>query len=218
MEEEYIDLSTKYPTITYKEEPWAEDYQGQLPFEIIVYPTQEQQRQLAAKRALEAEYPNMFFGLAQDLTDAERINLNIRSKKIAEGKWGFLDKLFQATPYNCINTATNWITNGKFTIAKNKNLQKDPKKYGFTPIPYHMVEPGDLMQYMGVDGTPWHAAVVTDKNGNTWSVKSSTGDTELNDIRTYNIKEIGTVDSDLDTKPVFYRYTYPNSGVNFKYF
>lgn len=26
MEEEYIDLSTKYPTVTYKEEPWAEEF------------------------------------------------------------------------------------------------------------------------------------------------------------------------------------------------
>lgn len=202
---------------------------GRLPFkEVVVYPSQEQQRKAAVRRTLAATTPNTNFNNAIDLTNNERKKLNDMQK----ANW--FEQLINGYirfPYNCINTATGWITNNKQTIARNKNLYDNPEKYGYKEVSFNEAQPGDLMQYIS-DNVPWHSAVLVskdniDKNSKkllniknrkhytSFYVKSSSGDDKLNPIRHYSLEEIGKENSDLDSMPKFYRYTYPNSGVKF---
>lgn len=204
-------------------------YKGTLPFkEVIVYPSQEQQQKAAVRRALSATTPNTDFSNAVDLNNNERKRLNHMQRA---NRFERLINGYTKFPYNCINTATGWITNNKQTIARNKNLYDNPEKYGYKEVSFNEAQPGDLMQYI-MDNTPWHSGVLVskddiDKNGKksintknrkhytSFTVRSSTGNDKLNPIRRYSLEEIGSENSVLEQMPKFYRYIYPNSGIKF---
>lgn len=194
--------------------------QGRLPFkEVVVYPSQEQQRRATVRRTLAATAPNYDFSYADDLTSNQKYHIN----KMADANW--FEKLINGyfrSPYNCINTATGWITNGKHTIARNQNLYDDPNKYGYKEVKYDELQPGDLIQYI-MEGRPWHAGIVVDKGTkfkqgkqlHTFKVRSSNGYDSINPIRHYSLEQVGNENSDIEEMPKFYRYIYPNAGVKF---
>lgn len=184
-------------------------YEGTLPFEeVVVYPSQEQQREAAARRTELATEPHYDFSKVQDITPLQRKWYNIKGK----GLLGFYTK-----PANCINSATYWITNDS-TIAKNKSLVDTPQKFGYTPITRNEAQRGDLIQYTDGNDQPYHAGVVLQNDGNTTLVRSSSGESWLNPIRRYNSDGV-----DIDDRmganiggANYYRYNYPNSGVYFR--
>ena len=130
--------------------------QGHLPFkEVVVYPSQEQQRKATVRRTLAATTPNYDFSHADDLTNNQKYHIN----KMADANW--FEKLINGyfrSPYNCINTATGWVTNGKHTIARNQNLYDNPNKYGFKEISSDEMLPGDLVQSFN-NGIPEHSLI-----------------------------------------------------------
>lgn len=184
-------------------------YQGKLPFdEIVVFPTQEQQRELAARRAENATSPHFDFSKAQDITENDRKWYNDKGN----GWFWFMKK-----PLNCINTATHWITNDS-TLAKNRSLLETPEKFGYAPISKKNAQRGDLIQYVNERGVPDHAGVIIANEPYVTAVRSSNGGSGINPIREYNSEGINTEDRyDPDIKNAnYYRYTYPHSGVYFK--
>lgn len=184
-------------------------YQGKLPFdEIVVFPTQEQQRELAARRAENATSPHFDFSKAQDITENDRKWYNDKGN----GWFRFMKK-----PPNCINTATHWITNDS-TLARNRSLLEIPEKFGYTPISKKNAQRGDLIQYVNERGVPDHAGVIIANEPYVTAVRSSNGGSGINPIREYNSEGINTEDRyDPDIKNAnYYRYTYPYSGVYFK--
>ena len=58
--------------------------QGRLPFkEVVVYPSQEQQRKATVRRTLAATTPNYDFSYADDLTSNQKYHIN----KMADANW-----------------------------------------------------------------------------------------------------------------------------------
>lgn len=195
--------------IQQKQTQQEQTYKGKLPFdEIVVFPSQEQQRELAAKRAEKATNPHFDFSKAQDINENDRKWYNDRGN----GWFWFMQK-----PLNCINTATHWITNDS-TLARNRSLLETPEKFGYTPITKKEAKRGDLIQYANERGVPEHAGVILENNHYVTAVRSSMGGSNINPIREYNSEGINTEDRyDPDIKNAnYYRYTYPHSGVYFK--
>lgn len=179
-------------------------YQGKLPFdEIVIFPSQKQQRDMAIKRADNATKPHFDFSKAQDIDKFRKLLYNSPT----------FNNYIRAS--NCLNTATYWIT-GNQTISANKNLLDNPEKYGYKRISKEEAEPGDLTQYLYPSKEPFHAGIVLENDENGTVVKSSDGNTQLNPIRYYNsngydMEGMGDIVGNL-----YYRYTYPYSGVYFK--
>lgn len=139
----------------------------------------------------------LIFSRAQDLTPTQRFWYNFPMRGL------FGDNLFRK-PYNCINTATKWITNDS-TLSQNKKLKSNPQKYGYTNIPIENVDSGDLMQYLNAYNEPYHAGVVLSNNNDTVKVRYSTGGDDLNPIKEYH-------QSNIQNQSLFYNYKYPRSG------
>ena len=107
-------------------------YQGKLPFdEIVVYPSQEQQRDAAARRAENATSAWRNFDTASDLTEEEKLSIN--DKENPSNFFGWITRIFGRTNGDCINTATHWITNAH-SVALNQHLFENPEKYGFSRV------------------------------------------------------------------------------------
>ncbi len=195
----------------YKLQKGGKLYKGSLPFkEVIVYPSQEQQRNRAAKRAEDSKISYRNWTNALDMTDQEKDKATNRdSSNIIE----YIKTSFGRTCYDCINTASHWVTNNQ-TISKNKSLFTNPKKYGFKKITNP--QRGDLVQYIDKDKNPYHAGIILSNNSNGITVKSSTGYKELNPIRYYNSDGSSKGDYDDIKQAIYYRYTYPRSGVYFE--
>ena len=66
---------------------------------------------------------------------------------------------------NCIANLSEMFPHG--LPYGNKTFKENPKKYGFSLIDTWDVEPGDLIQHLFYDGTPYHAMIYNgvDKNG-----------------------------------------------------
>lgn len=189
-------------------------YQGKLPFdEIVVYPSQEQQRNAAARRAEQANVAWRNFDTAADLTEEEL--LNIRDREHPSGLFGILS-IFRKRDGDCVNTATHLITNSH-SIAFNQNLSENPEKYGFSRT--NSPQRGDLIQYIDQFGNPVHSGVVTSKTPQGTSVISSNGSGKMNPERKYLSDGSPTSGANSDMSIAnarYYRYTYPKSGVYFK--
>ena len=189
-------------------------YNGILPFsEIVVYPSQEEQRKLAVKRAEKAELPHFDFSKALDISKE-------RAEDYTSREWCKHPLFRPWLPKNCINTATYWIT-GNNTISANKHLLDNPEKYGYKRISKHEAEPGDLTQYYFPDTNhAYHAGVVLENNDDGTVIKSSSGSDKLNPIRYYDTEGVDMEDpyyNDDIKNNLYYRYTYPYSGVYFNY-
>ena len=188
-------------------------YQGILPFDgLVVYPSQEEQRSLAAKRAKEATSPYFDFSKAMDLLSGQAKEYTFRGK--------LKNPLLKAwIPPNCINTASYWVT-GNNTISANKHLFDNPAKYGYTRISKEEAQPGDLTQYYSPSSKkPYHAGIILDNNEYRTIIKSSDGFNKLNPIRYYDSEGLDMDDpkyNDNIKNNLYYRYTYPYSGVYFE--
>ena len=191
-------------------------YEGKLPFDgIVVYPSQKQQREAAAKRAENATSAWRNFDTASDLTEQEK--LSIKDKENPSGFFGLMTRILGRTNGDCINTATHWITNAH-SVAINQRLFENPEKYGFSRV--SLPQRGDLIQYIGQgERYPSHAGIVLSRDQNGTSVRSSNGDGKINPVRNYTADGKATsrafTDMDIDNA-IYYRYTYPKSGVYFE--
>ncbi len=190
-------------------------YQGKLPFdEIVVYPSQEQQRDAAARRAEQATEGYRNWSTAVDMSNDDKLWAN--DKDNPSDFMGWIGHIFGSKPMDCINSASYWITNSR-SIAKNSSLFNNPEQYGFSRI--FTPQRGDLIQYIDQFGNPVHAGVVTSKTSEGTSVISSNGSGKMNPERNYNPDGSPTSGASSDmsiANAQYYRYTYPKSGVYFK--
>lgn len=184
------------------------EYRGVLPFEeIVVFPTQREQRNLAARRMEQATTSYQDFSRAQDVDPDKRAEFTRKAKNPS----------LRNNVFDCLNTSTRMVTNDS-TVAKTMSLYSDPGKFRYTRLHPDYVERGDIIYYNRINGLPYHAGMVLKRTEHQTQVRSSNGSGILNPIRQYDRygNLVGHPTAENIRSSTYYRYDYPYHGVYFK--
>lgn len=198
---EYNPTSSQYQTRTYI-----------LP-DVVVRPTLDQYRQVALKRARNTKVPNDNYETAVNLPLRTKSRLRryyYKDKTIGDKIRRFGVIAAGRRPFNCINTITSFNNPNK-TISDNVAFINNPQKYGYERINQKDSKPGDMVQLLDYDGTPYHAMQingVSTKNGTIYGRDYQIGDTLYNESNGTDTYYVGTpIDRKHEEPKAYYRYT-----------
>lgn len=210
-----IDVQRTEPLQLLEYNPTSNQYQTRtyiLP-DVVVRPTLDQYRQIALKRARNTKVPNDNYDNAVNLSLKTRSRLRryySKDKTIGDKIRRLGVIATGRRPFNCINTVTSFNNPNK-TVSNNVALINNPQKYGYERISQKDSKPGDMVQLLDYDGTPYHAMQIdriATENGTRYGRDYQIGDTLYNESNGTDTYYIGTpVDRNHEEPKAYYRYT-----------